>query len=59
VTDVNKHAHDTDVLDTLSRRVMVGDGALGTQLQAVDLWLEVLTACAEAVQTKYVRLQSG
>jgi 5-methyltetrahydrofolate--homocysteine methyltransferase len=44
----NHHAYDTDILDTLSQRVMVGDGAIGTQLQDADL-----------VETKYVRLQSG
>jgi 5-methyltetrahydrofolate--homocysteine methyltransferase len=48
VADVNDRACDTDVLDKLSKRVVVGDGAMGTQLQAAD-----------AVETKYVRLQSG
>jgi 5-methyltetrahydrofolate--homocysteine methyltransferase len=43
-----RHAYDTDILETLSQRVVVGDGAMGTQLQAADL-----------VETKYVRLQSG
>jgi hypothetical protein len=37
VADVNKRTGDTDLLNTLSRRVVVG----------------------EAVETKYVRLQSG
>jgi len=37
VADVNKHTCDTDLLDTLSKRFVVGD----------------------AVETKYVRLQSG
>jgi 5-methyltetrahydrofolate--homocysteine methyltransferase len=37
---VNDHAYDTDLLDTLSKRVMVGDGAMGTQLQAADLTLD-------------------
>jgi 5-methyltetrahydrofolate--homocysteine methyltransferase len=59
VTDVNDRAHDTDLLDTLSQRVMVGDGAMGTQLQAADLTLDDFAACADAVETKYVRLQSG
>jgi methionine synthase I (cobalamin-dependent) len=36
------------LLDTLSKRVLVGDGAMGTQLQAADV-----------IETKYVRLQSG
>ncbi len=40
VTDVNDRAYDTDLLDTLSKRVMVGDGAMGTQLQAADLTLD-------------------
>jgi hypothetical protein len=44
VTDVNDHAYDTDLLGTPSQRVMV----VGNQLQATD-----------AVETKYVRLQSG
>jgi hypothetical protein len=43
----NNHAYDTDVCETLSKRVMVGDGAMGTQLKTADL-----------VETKYVRLQS-
>ncbi|HEX3547954.1 MAG TPA: methionine synthase [Mycobacterium sp.] len=40
MTVVNDHAYDTDLLDTLSKRVMVGDGAMGTQLQAADLTLD-------------------
>jgi methionine synthase I (cobalamin-dependent) len=36
VTAANQPAYDADFLDTLSRRVMVGDGAMGTQLQAAD-----------------------
>jgi 5-methyltetrahydrofolate--homocysteine methyltransferase len=34
------HAYDTDLLTTLSERVVVGDGAMGTQLQAADLSLD-------------------
>jgi len=34
------HSYDTDILDTLSQRAMVGDGAMGTQLQAADLTLD-------------------
>jgi 5-methyltetrahydrofolate--homocysteine methyltransferase len=52
VADVNKHACDTDLLDTLSKRVVMGDGAMSSQLQAADLSLD-------AVETKNVRLQSG
>ena len=37
---MNDRAYDTDLLDTLSKRVMVGDGAMGTQLQAADLTLD-------------------
>ena len=37
---MNNGAYDTDLLDTLSKRVMVGDGAMGTQLQAADLTLD-------------------
>jgi len=40
VTVPNDHVYDTDLLDTLSQRVMVGDGAMGTQLQAADLTLD-------------------
>ncbi|WP_375483794.1 methionine synthase [uncultured Mycobacterium sp.] len=40
VTFSNDHAYDTDLLDTLAQRVMVGDGAMGTQLQAADLTLD-------------------
>ena len=36
----NHHAYDTDILETLSQRVMVGDGVMGTQLQAADLSLD-------------------
>ena len=43
----HRHAYDTDLLEKLSQRVVVGDGAMGTQLQA------------DLVETKYVRLQSG
>jgi 5-methyltetrahydrofolate--homocysteine methyltransferase len=31
---------DTTLLDTLTRRVVIGDGAMGTMLQAVDLTLD-------------------
>jgi hypothetical protein len=34
------HSYDTDILETLSQRVMVGDGAMGTQLQDADLSLD-------------------
>jgi 5-methyltetrahydrofolate--homocysteine methyltransferase len=37
---VNDRAYDTDLLDTLAKRVVVGDGAMGTQLQAADLTLD-------------------
>ena len=40
MTAPNDHAYDTDILETLSQRVMVGDGAMGTQLQAADLTLD-------------------
>ncbi|MEV6276893.1 methionine synthase [Nocardia sp. NPDC051832] len=33
-------AFDTTLLDTLSRRVVIGDGAMGTMLQAADLTLD-------------------
>jgi 5-methyltetrahydrofolate--homocysteine methyltransferase len=67
---VNDRGYDTDLLDTLSQRVMVGDGAMGTQLQAADLTLDDfnnLEGCNEirgdtrsdVIETKYVRLQSG
>jgi 5-methyltetrahydrofolate--homocysteine methyltransferase len=58
VTDVNDRTYDTDLLDTLSKPVMVGDGAMGTQLQAADLTLDDFEAGADAVDTKYVWLQS-
>ena len=48
MTPPNEDAYDTDILETLSTRVVVGDGAMGTQLQEADL-----------VETKYVRPQSG
>jgi 5-methyltetrahydrofolate--homocysteine methyltransferase len=40
VSSPNGHGYDTDLLETLSQRVMVGDGAMGTQLQAADLTLD-------------------
>ena len=35
-----KPVYDTDILKAMSQRVMVGDGAMGTQLQAADLSLD-------------------
>ncbi|MBS4730435.1 methionine synthase [Mycobacterium sp. SM1] len=40
MTFADDHPYDTDLLDALSRRVMVGDGAMGTQLQAANLTLD-------------------
>lgn len=40
MTAANEHHYDTDILDVLSQRVVVGDGAMGTQLQAADLTLD-------------------
>ena len=40
MTAANEHRYDTDLLDTLSQRVVVGDDAMGTQLQAADLSLD-------------------
>ena len=40
VTGANDLRFDTDILDVLSQRVMVDDGAMGTQLQAADLTLD-------------------
>jgi 5-methyltetrahydrofolate--homocysteine methyltransferase len=40
MTAPNDHAYDTDILETLSQHVVVGDGAMGTQLQAADLSLD-------------------
>ncbi|HVQ98255.1 MAG TPA: homocysteine S-methyltransferase family protein, partial [Mycobacterium sp.] len=37
---VADHAYDTDLLTALSERVVIGDGAMGTQLQAADLTLD-------------------
>jgi 5-methyltetrahydrofolate--homocysteine methyltransferase len=34
------HSYDTVILDTLSQRVMVGDGDMGTQLRDADLSLD-------------------
>jgi 5-methyltetrahydrofolate--homocysteine methyltransferase len=36
----NDHAYDTDILETMSQRIVVGDGAMGTQLQDADLTLD-------------------
>jgi 5-methyltetrahydrofolate--homocysteine methyltransferase len=40
MTSPQDHGYDTDLLATLSQRVIVGDGAMGTQLQAADLTLD-------------------
>ncbi|OOK73479.1 methionine synthase [Mycobacterium kansasii] len=40
MTAANKPRYDTDLLDVLAQRVVVGDGAMGTQLQAADLTLD-------------------
>ena len=40
MTAPNDYAYDTDILETLSKRVIVGDGSMGTQLQAADLSLD-------------------
>jgi hypothetical protein len=48
VTDVNDRAYG-----------IVGDDAMGTQLQAPALSLDDFEGCADAIETKYVRLQSG
>jgi hypothetical protein len=55
VTDVNDRAYDTDLLDTLSKRVVVGDGEGCNEI----LRRNYLQAGADPVETKYVRLQSG
>jgi hypothetical protein len=40
MTSANHTRYDTDLLETLPKRVNVGDGAMGTQLQAADLSLD-------------------
>ncbi|HEY7052157.1 MAG TPA: methionine synthase [Mycobacterium sp.] len=40
VTPVSRPVYDTDLLATLSQQVVVGDGAMGTMLQAADLTLD-------------------
>src|SRR6201984_399660 len=40
VTAPSRRDYDTDLLATLSDRVVVGDGAMGTMLQAADLTLD-------------------
>jgi methionine synthase I (cobalamin-dependent) len=59
MASAKKTRYDTDLLETLSQRVVVGDGAMGTQLQAADPTLDDFNNRADAVETKYVRLQSG
>jgi 5-methyltetrahydrofolate--homocysteine methyltransferase len=39
-SEANEECYDTDILDVLSQRVVVGDGAMGTQLQAADPTLD-------------------
>jgi len=40
VTAASRRGYDTDLMATLSERVVVGDGAMGTMLQAADLTLD-------------------
>ncbi len=40
MTAADHRTYDTDLLTTLSQRVVVGDGAMGTMLQAADLTLD-------------------
>ncbi|MBV8966117.1 MAG: homocysteine S-methyltransferase family protein, partial [Mycobacteriaceae bacterium] len=40
MTAAPRRAYDTDLLSALSEKVMVGDGAMGTMLQAADLTLD-------------------
>ena len=40
MTAPSDRAYDTDLLDALSQRVLVSDGAMGTQLQEADLTLD-------------------
>jgi 5-methyltetrahydrofolate--homocysteine methyltransferase len=40
VAAANKHRYDTDILNTLAQRGVVGDGASGTQLQVADVTLD-------------------
>jgi len=40
VTAANEHDYDTDILETSVQRVVIGDEAMGTQLQAADLSLD-------------------
>ncbi|HVQ85634.1 MAG TPA: hypothetical protein VMS84_12970 [Mycobacterium sp.] len=40
MTAAREYRYDTEILDILAQRVMVGDGAMGTQLQAADLALD-------------------
>jgi 5-methyltetrahydrofolate--homocysteine methyltransferase len=40
VSILNDLDYDTDLLTTLSERVVIGDGAMGTMLQAADLTLD-------------------
>jgi len=70
VSAANRPAYGTDPLDAPSTRGIAGDGAMGTQMEAVGLSLDEfnpLEGCDEilngtrsdAVETKYVRLQTG
>ena len=63
VTGANHGECDTDLLDVMSARVLVGDGAMGTQLHTADLTLgdshQVDGGNEIFDESKYVRLQSG
>jgi 5-methyltetrahydrofolate--homocysteine methyltransferase len=61
VTVADKTAYDTDLLDTRSKRVMVGDEMLNeARPEAIEtIHRNCFEAGADAVEAKYVRLQSG
>jgi len=45
VADVNKRACDTDLLDTLSKRVVMGGGAMSSrdEIRSAANWLSLVT----------------
>jgi hypothetical protein len=58
MTSAKNTHYDTDLLETLSQRVVVGDGPWGRSCRRQISRSMTSTTGADAVETKYVRLQS-
>jgi len=59
VTAADKHRYDTDVVDALAQRVVVGDARWAPSCRRPISRSTTSATGVDAVETKYVRLQSG